>query len=104
MKHYLNLDKIYEAEEIPVLKDGDLKLPLNELVTRQYDRRFGRYGTDWVTEFNYVCEESLTQDQFVKIIEDSGQGIYGEIKFIKRKLTFGNGKVYYRHICECVMY
>lgn len=97
------LEKLYEAEEIPVVKDGDLSLPLNEIVVRNYDRHL-RYGTDWVTEYNYLCEKSLTEDEYTKLLQDAGHELVGEIHFKKRKLTYSNGKIYYRHICECIMY
>ena len=47
---------IYEALEIPVVKDGDLKLPVDELFIRSYDEK-QRYGTDWVTEYDYVSKD-----------------------------------------------
>ena len=95
---------INEALEIPVVKDGNLKMPVDELFIRTYDER-QRYGTDWITEYNYVSEKSLTPEEFEKIIKDSGEEPVGQIYPLKkRKLTFGNGKVYYRHILKTAMY
>ena len=97
-------NKINEALEIPVVKDGNLKMPVDELFIRTYDER-QRYGTDWITEYNYVSEKSLTPEEFEKIIKDSGEEPVGQIYPLKkRKLTFGNGKVYYRHILKTAMY
>lgn len=97
-------NKINQALEIPVVKDGNLKMPVNELFIRTYDER-QRYGTDWITEYNYVSEKSLTPEEFEKIIKDSGEEPVGQIYPLKkRKLTFGNGKVYYRHILKTAMY
>lgn len=95
---------INEALEIPVVKDGNLKMPVDELFIRTYDER-QRYGTDWITEYNYVSEKSLTPEEFEKIIKDAGEEPVGQIYPLKkRKLTFGNGKVYYRHILKTAMY
>lgn len=92
-----------EHEKINVVKDGNLELPIDQLEVRQYDER-RRYGTDWVTEYNYVSEKSLTQEEFDKIIAESKNTPYGEIYYQKRRLTYSNGKVYYRHILKAVMY
>ena len=104
------LETIYEAEEIQVVKDGDLKLPIDELVIRNYDKIIGYAGrarkpmVDWVTEYNYVSEKNLTKEEFDKIIDAQENKPYGQIEYHKRKLTFGNGKVYYRHILLAIMY
>ena len=59
---------------------------------------------DWVTEYNYVSEKSLSEAEFMDIIEEKytpeGQ-IYPPKK---KKLTFGDGRVYYRHILKTVMF
>lgn len=95
---------INEALEIPVVKDGNLKMPVDELVVRNYDERH-RYGTDWVTEYNYVSEKSLTPEEFEAKIKEAGQEPVGEIYPLKKKkLTFGNGKIYYRHILKTATY
>lgn len=78
------------------------EIKLNEVTVRGYDVH-RRYGTDWVTEYTYVTTESLTVEQFDKVLAEIG-GIYGEISYIKRLLTFGNGKKLYKHICKAVMY
>lgn len=97
-------DVVNEALEISVIKDGDLKMPLDELVVRNYDERT-RYSTDWITEYNYVSEKSLTPEEFEKIIKDAGQEPVGQIYPLrKKKLTYSNGKVYYRHILKTAMY
>ena len=59
---------------------------------------------DWVTEYNYVSKENLTKEQFDKILEEDGHTPYGMISYKKRKLTYGNGDIYYRHICKSVMF
>ena len=108
MKELLEL--IYEAEEIQVVKDGDLKLPVNELVITSYDKVVGYAGrarkpmVNWVTEYNYVSEKNLTQEEFDKIIDEQPNKPYGQLEYTKKKLTFGNGKVYYRHILKAIMF
>ena len=94
---------IYEALEIPVVKDGDLKLPVDELFIRNYDVK-QRYGTDWVTEYNYVSKEELTQEQFDEIINKQENKPYGQLQYSKKRLIFANGDVYYRHILKAIMY
>lgn len=96
-------DVINEALEIPVVKDYDLKLPIDELVIRQYDKHH-RYGTDWITEYNYVTKEELTKEQFDKIIDAQENKPYGQIEYHKKRLTYANGEVYYRHILKAIMY
>ena len=104
------LEAIYEAKEIQVVKDGDLKLPIDELVVRNYDEVTGYAGrirkpmVDWVTEYNYVSKENLTQEQFDEKIKEAGHTPYGMISYKKHKLTYGNGDIYYRHICKAVMF
>ena len=70
----MNLEHVInEALELNVIKDGDLKLPIDQVVVRNYDEVVGYAGRvrkpmiDWVTEYNYVSKESLTKEQFDKI-------------------------------------
>lgn len=77
------------------------EIKTNELEIRNYDVR-QRYGTDWVTEFTFISEDNLTLDQFQVILE--GKGAYGCLQFIKKVLTFANGKKLYKHVCKAVMY
>lgn len=107
----MNLEHVInEALELNVIKDGDLKLPIHQVVVRNYDEVVGYAGRvrkpmiDWVTEYNYVSKESLTKEQFDKILEENGHTPYGMISYKKRKLTYGNGDIYYRHICKSVMF
>ena len=72
----MNLEHVInEALELNVIKDGDLKLPIDQVVVRNYDEVVGYAGRvrkpmiDWVTEYNYVSKESLTKEQFDKIKE-----------------------------------
>jgi hypothetical protein len=103
-------NKIYEALEISVVKDGDLRLPVDEIVVRDYDEVVGYAGrvrkpmVDWVTEYNYVSKENLTQEQFDEKIKEAGHTPTGMISYKKHKLTYGNGDIYYRHICKAVMF
>ena len=71
----MNLEHVInEALELNVIKDGDLKLPIDQVVVRNYDEVVGYAGRvrkpmiDWVTEYNYVSKESLTKEQFDKIL------------------------------------
>ena len=107
----MNLDEtINEALELNVIKDGDLKLPIDQIVVRDYDEVVGYAGrvrkpmVDWVTEYNYVSKENLTQEQFDEKIKEAGHNPVGMISYKKHKLTYGNGDVYYRHICKAVMF
>ena len=107
----MNLEHVInEALELNVIKDGDLKLPIDQVVVRNYDEVVGYAGRvrkpmiDWVTEYNYVSKESLTKEQFDKILEEYGHTPYGMISYKKRKLTYSNGDIYYRHICKSVMF
>lgn len=77
------------------------EIKTNELEIRNYDVR-QRYSTDWVTEFTFISEESLTIDQFEVILE--GKGAYGCLTFAKKVLNFANGKKLYKHICKAVMF
>ena len=99
----MNLEHVInEALELNVIKDGDLKLPIDQVVVRNYDEVVGYAGRvrkpmiDWVTEYNYVSKD--------KILEENGHTPYGMISYKKRKLTYGNGDIYYRHICKSVMF
>ena len=80
------------------MKLSDIKT--NELEIRNYDVRH-RYGTDWVTEFRFISEKSLTLDQFEVMLD--GQA-YGCLTFIKKVMNFANGKRLYKHICKAVMF
>lgn len=82
------------------IKYNDIKL--NGITIKSYDKRW-KYGTDWVTEYEYITTESLTIEQFDKILEEIGS-IYGAISYTKKLLTFSNGKKLYKHICKSVTY
>ena len=100
----LNYELLWEAQSIQVIKDGDLKLPVGEVTLLQYDKRT-RYSVDWVTEYNYVSKESLTKEQFEQKIKEAGYTPDGLIyEPVKKKLTFGNGDIYYRHILKTVTF
>ncbi len=76
---------------------------MNKLEVRDYDRHY-RFYTDWVTEYILTSDKSLSLDEFKKILQEAKTEIYGNIKFIKKQLTYKSGKIQYRHICEAVMY
>ena len=85
-------------------KESKMKLSevkVNELEIRNYDVRY-RWGTDWVTEYTYISEESLTVEQFEQILE--GKSVYGQITFSKKVMNFANGQKLYKHTCKAVMY
>lgn len=75
------------------------EVKLNELEVRNYDVR-QRYGTDWVTEYTYISEESLTLEQFKALLG----GASGSLTFVKKVMNFANGEKLYKHFCEAVMY
>jgi len=76
------------------------EIKTNKLEIRNYDVR-QRYGTDSVTEFTYISENNLTQEQFEIILDGKA---YGCLNFIKKVMNFGNGKKLYKHICKAVMF
>ena len=81
------------------------EVKVNELEIRNYDvrERCGRgFITDWVTEYTYISEESLTVEQFEQILE--GESVYGQITFSKKVMNFANGQKLYKHTCKAVMY
>jgi len=85
-----------------MIKQNYKDIKLNEISVRGYDVH-RRYGTDWVTEYTYICQENLTIEEFDKVLAEIGT-VCGEISYIKKILTFGNGKKLYKHICKAVMY
>lgn len=101
---------ICEALELNVIKDGDVKMPVGEIFVRNYDEVTGYAGRarkpmiDWVTEYNYVSKDSLTKEQFEQLLKDNNHEPCGMISYKKKKLTYGNGDVYYRHICKAAMF
>lgn len=76
---------------------------MDKLKIRDYDRHY-RFYSDQVTEYALTSDKSLSLDEFKKILKEAKAYLYGEIKFIKKQLTFKNGKIQYLHICEAVMY
>ena len=78
---------------------------LNKLSVINYDRHWGPYGqyVDWITESEYTSEKSLTKEEFDKIVSEN-HSIAGSLKYTKRKLTYSDGSVYYKHILEEKMY
>lgn len=98
---------IEQALEVKVAKDGNLTLPVDKIEVRNYDKvtYAGRTRlVDWVTEYNYVSKQSLSVEEYEKLLEENGHQPTGEISFKKKRLTYGNGEIYYRHICYAVMY
>ena len=59
---------------------------------------------NWVTEYNYISKNNLSKEEFDKIIDAQENKPYGEIEYKKKRLTYGNGDVYYRHILKASMY
>jgi len=101
---------VNEALELNVSKDKELKLPVDEIIIRNYDETVGYAGrsrkpmVDWITEYNYLSEKELTEDEFQNLLKEKGYNPTGMISFSKRRLRYGNGKIYYRHICKSVMF
>lgn len=85
-----------------MIKQNYKDIKLNEISVTGYDVH-RRYGTDWVTEYTYISQENLTIEQFDKVLAALGT-VCGEISYVKKLLTFGNGKKLYKHICKAVMY
>lgn len=85
-----------------MIKQNYKDIKLNEISVTGYDVH-RRYDTDWVTEYTYISQENLTIEQFDSVLAELGT-VCGEISYIKKILTFGNGKKLYKHICKAVMY
>ena len=79
---------------------------INKLHIKQYDRRWGSRNqcVDWVTEYTYICDKSLTISEFNAIIEDTGYTIAGQLSYRKWKQKYSSGKVLYKHVLLEVMY
>lgn len=88
------------------MKKQDIKT--NELEVKNYSKVIGYVGRnakpmiDYVTEYVYISEKSLTIGEFEIILE--GKGAYGQLQFIKKVLNFANGEKLYKHICKAIMY
>lgn len=82
-----------------------MKPKLNTLTVSTYDRYWGPHGSyvDWVTESEYISENSLTIEEFDKIVAENHKPV-GELRYRKFKMTYGDGSIYYRHVLEEVMY
>ena len=81
------------------------EIKLNEIESRQYDRQWSRYCTDWVTEHSYISDKNLNKEEFNKILEEKfGKNVCGEIRFINKGMTFANGIKLYKHVREAIMY
>ena len=80
----------------------------NEVDMKSYDKIVGYAGRrrkpmiDWVTEYNYISEDSLTLEQFKEILKEHEP--CGEISYEKFILNFANGKKLFKHVCKAVMY
>ena len=98
-------DQIHKTDE-ETGEETEIIIYDKELVIRNYDeqtRPFGRARksfTDWITEYNYVSEKSLSKEEFLKIINEKEKPTGLDYEPIKVKLTYGDGKVYYRHILK----
>ena len=79
---------------------------MERLEVKQYDKKWGAYKqyTDWVTEYNYYSEKSLTIEEFDAVIENEGHHIAGELTYKKYKQTYAGGKIIYKHVLLEVMY
>ena len=82
-----------------------MKPKLRELQTCNYDKHWGPNGrfTDWVTESLYFDDKSLTEDEFLAIV-NANHNVAGALTLKKYKMTYGDGSVIYRHVLEEVMY
>ena len=80
----------------------------NEFEITNYSKVIGYVGRtakpmiDYITEYVYISEKSLTIGEFEILLE--GKGAYGQLQFIKKVLNFGNGDKLYKHICKAIMY
>ena len=75
-------------------------MKLNELTSRSYTKQT-RYFTDSFTEYEYISEKNLTENEFMTILDNAKaivNGVYASYKLIKKQLTFNTGKILYKHI------
>lgn len=77
---------------------------LNTVETREYTKQWNRYCTDYITEYAYTIEKSLSVDEFNKILESAKAYLYGQIEYVKRKLVYKSGKTEFKHICRVITY
>lgn len=70
--------------------------------TKTKRQGLNRYSYDNVTEYILVDEVSYTVEQFEQILKDAHKTVCGFVRYIKKKLTYGNGRIEYKHICQCV--
>lgn len=55
---------------------------LNTVETREYTKQWNRYCTDYITEYAYTIEKSLSVDEFNKILESAKAYLYGQIEYV----------------------
>ena len=80
------------------------EIKMNEIQTRSYKQHFGggRFY-DNVEEYTYTAAESLTYEEFCKVLEDAGAYIWGSITVIKKQLTQAGRIIGYKHILKAAM-
>ena len=61
-----------------------------------------RVAYDNVTEYILVTPISYTQEQFEEILKEAHKTVCGFVRFIKKRLTYNNGRIEYKHICQCI--
>lgn len=71
---------------------------------RHYTDHWARYCTDYVDEYVIIADVDYNLEQFENLLKGLGYLLAGVIKYAKRRLTYANGKIEYKYICECRMY
>ena len=61
-----------------------------------------RIAYDNVTEYILIDTKSYTQEQFEQILKNAHKTICGFVRYIKKRLIYGNGRIEYKHICQCL--
>jgi hypothetical protein len=96
-------------ESINVSNKGDKTMKLseikmNEIETRSYREYFGsgRFY-DNVEEYSFITSESLTYEEYCKVLKDAGKYIWGSITVIKKQLTQAGRIIGYKHILKAAM-
>lgn len=79
---------------------GYLEDKEGKIIVSNYDRCHGHYGelVDWVTEYEWTSPESISEDDYMKLLKENNYIPTGFLEFSKRKCLYNNGEVLYKHI------
>lgn len=74
---------------------------MNRIESKNYTTTFRGRAFDNVTEYSYISDESLTQEQFDTILKEEGIRLEGGwVSYLKKERTYKSGKKEYKHIAK----